>query len=183
VLYLLFQRGLRHSSGPDLARTDLSGEAIRCPGRAGGLPTTRGDRPPRLMLLTTPPARPHRPRRRPDPLAEQDRSRWDRALIAEGVALITAALRHVGWGSIRSRRHRRRPRPGAGARRHNWSEIVALYGRLEQMTGNPMVTLNRAVAVAMADGRPPACAARGARGPIGDHHRLHASAPPAGALR
>ena len=95
VLYLLFNEGYATSSGPDLARTDLSGEAIRlaraCTPALPDDPEVTGLLA--LMLLTD--AR--RPARTgPDgelvPLAEQDRAGWDRALIAEGVALITEAL-------------------------------------------------------------------------------------------
>ena len=95
VLYLLFNEGYATSSGPDLARTDLSSEAIRL---TRGLATDLPENPEvsgllALMVLTD--AR--RPARtRPDgelvPLAEQDRTLWDRGLIAEGVALITEAL-------------------------------------------------------------------------------------------
>jgi len=179
VLYLLFNEGYATSSGPDLARTDLSGEAIRL---ARGVQAALPDDPEvtgllALMLLTD--AR--RPARTgPDgeliPLAEQNRSRWDRALIAEGVALITGALRQGRLGEYQIQ--------AAVAAVHdqavshaatNWSEIVALYGRLERMTANPMVTLNRAVAVAMADG--PAAGLTlldGLEARLGDHHRLHA---------
>ncbi len=109
------------------------------------------------------------------PLAEQDRSRWDRGLIAEGVALITEALQRGQVGEYQAQ--------AAIAAVHdqaaryddtNWSEIVALYGLLERMTGNPMVTLNRAVATAMADGPSAGLALLdGLDEQLGDHHRLH----------
>ncbi|HEV7865461.1 MAG TPA: DUF6596 domain-containing protein [Acidimicrobiia bacterium] len=178
VLYLLFNEGYATSSGPDLARTDLSGEAIRL---TRGLRAALPDDPEvtgllALMLLTD--AR--RPARTgPDgslvPLAEQNRSRWDRGLIAEGVALITEALRTGPMGEYQAQ--------AAIAAVHdqslshtdtNWSEILALYGRLERMTGNPMVTLNRAVALAMADGPAAGLAVLdGLEDRLGDHHRLH----------
>ncbi|HEV7685909.1 MAG TPA: DUF6596 domain-containing protein, partial [Acidimicrobiia bacterium] len=156
VLYLLFNEGYATSGGPDLARTDLSGEAIRL---ARGVRAALPDDPEvtgllALMLLTD--AR--RPARTgPDgeliPLAEQDRSRWDRPLLTEGVALITTALRQGSLGEYQIQAAIAAVHDQAGSHAAtNWSEIVALYGRLEQMTGNPMVTLNRAVAVAMADG-------------------------------
>jgi predicted RNA polymerase sigma factor len=87
------------------------------------------------------------------PLAEQDRTRWDRALIAEGVALVSDALARGGPGPYRLQAaiaavHDEAERPEDT----DWPQIVALYTLLERMTGNPVVTLNRAVAVAMTDG-------------------------------
>jgi RNA polymerase sigma factor (sigma-70 family) len=179
VLYLLFNEGYASSSGPDLARTDLSGEAIRL---ARGVRAALPDDPEvagllALMLLTD--AR--RPARtRPDgelvPLADQDRTLWDRDLVAEGVALITGALRRGQVGEYQVQ--------AAIAAVHDqaarysdtdWPEIVSLYGLLERMTANPMVTLNRAVAVAMADGPAAGLALLdGLDERLGDHHRLHA---------
>jgi RNA polymerase sigma factor (sigma-70 family) len=184
VLYLLFNEGYASSSGPDLARSDLSGEAIRLArvlhaslpgdGEVTGLLA--------LMLLTD--AR--RPARTgPDgeliPLAAQQRGRWDRALITEGTSLVTGVLRQG---------QRDPAEPGeyllqaAIAAVHDqapshaetgWPQILSLYGRLERMTGNPMVTLNRAVAAAMVEG--PAAGLGlldGARDRLGRHHRFHA---------
>jgi predicted RNA polymerase sigma factor len=87
------------------------------------------------------------------PLADQDRTLWDRRLVAEGLALVNDA---VGKGAVGEYQlqaaiaavHDRAPR----AADTDWPQILALYGLLEQMTGNPVVTLNRAVAAAMADG-------------------------------
>jgi RNA polymerase sigma factor (sigma-70 family) len=150
VLYLLFNEGYASSSGPDLTRTDLSGEAIRL-GR--GVHADLPEDPEvtgllALMLLTD--AR-RAARTRADgelvPLAEQDRTMWDRDLIAEGVALITEARQRGQVGE---------------------------YRLLDRMTGNPMVTLNRAVAAAMAHGPAAGLALLdGLREPLGDHHRLH----------
>jgi RNA polymerase sigma factor (sigma-70 family) len=96
VLYLLFNEGYATSSGPDLARTDLSGEAIRL---VRGLRRALPEDPEvvgllALMLLTDA-RRPARTGADGElvPLAEQDRTRWDRRLVSEGVALITEALR------------------------------------------------------------------------------------------
>jgi predicted RNA polymerase sigma factor len=178
VLYLLFNEGYASSSGPDLARTDLSAEAIRLT-RAlhGAAPEDREvDGLLALMLLTD--AR--RPARTMAdgalvPLAEQDRGRWDRSLIAEGVALITAALRQGQIGEYQAQAaiaavHDQAPRYADT----NWSEILGLYGLLQRMTDNPMVTLNRAVAVAMVHGpRAGLAVLEGLEGRIGDHHRLH----------
>jgi predicted RNA polymerase sigma factor len=129
-----------------------------------------------LMLLTD--AR--RPARtRPDgelvPLAEQDRQLWDRALIAEGVALITDALRRGQVGEYQAQAaiaavHDQAARPEDT----DWFEILSLYGLLERMTGNPMVTLNRAVAAAMAYGpRNGLDLLDSLADRLGDHHRLH----------
>jgi predicted RNA polymerase sigma factor len=120
------------------------------------------------------------------PLAEQQRTRWDRALITEGTTLITAALRQ------------RQPREGqpregqlgeyqlqaAIAAVHDqapshagtdWPQILSLYGLLERQTGNPMVTLNRAVAAAMVEGPAAGLALLDrVRGRLGGHHRFHA---------
>jgi predicted RNA polymerase sigma factor len=178
VLYLLFNEGYASSSGPDLARSDLSGEAIRL---ARIVHTDLADDPEvagllALMLLTDA-RRPARTRADGElvPLAEQDRSLWDRTLISEGVALITAALRHGQMGEYQAQAaiaavHDQSPRHSDT----NWFEIVSLYGLLERMTGNPMVTLNRAVAVAMAQGPQAGLALLdGLDAPLGDHHRLH----------
>lgn len=179
VLYLLFNEGYATSGGPDLARTDLSSEAIRL---CRIVHVARSDDPEvaglfALMLLTD--AR--RPARtRPDgelvPLAEQDRSRWDRSLIAEGLTLVTGAFQMAKVGEYQLQ--------AAIAAVHDqaaqyadtdWLEILSLYGRLERMTANPMVTLNRAVAAAMADGPDAGLALLdGLDTRLGNHHRLHA---------
>ena len=179
VLYLLFNEGYTTSSGSELSRTDLSGEAIRLARSVHGLlpgePEVTGLLA--MMLLTD--AR--RPSRTDDdgalvPLSQQDRSRWNRDLIAEGLALVTGAIRegHLGEYQLQA----------AVAAVHDlalrhedtdWSKIESLYGRLESMTGNPMVRLNRAVAVAMLDGpRAGLALLDGVGEQLGDHHRLHA---------
>jgi len=179
VLYLLFNEGYTTSGGPDLIRTDLSGEAIRL---ARGLHATLPGEPEvtgllALMLLTD-----ARRSGRTDadgtliPLDRQDRTRWDRDLIAEGIALITRALeeRHSGEYQLQAAIAALHDQ----ALRHedtDWSEIQSLYARLETMTGNPMVRLNRAVAVAMLDGPRAGLALLDGLGEqLGDHHRLHA---------
>jgi RNA polymerase sigma factor (sigma-70 family) len=179
VLYLLFNEGYATSGGPELARTDLSREAIRLarmvraavpddPEVAGLLA---------LMLLTD--AR--RPARTDAggelvPLAEQDRSLWDSALISEGVAVVTGALRAGRLGEYQLQAaiaavHDQSPSHAAT----DWSQIAALYDRLERLTANPMVTLNRAVAVSMVEGPAAGLALLGGLDErLGDHHRLHA---------
>ena len=88
------------------------------------------------------------------PLAEQDRTRWDRALIAEGTALLDARDRPAArsgeyqlQAAIAAVHDR-----AARAEDTDWPQILALYELLERMTGNPVVTLNRAVAAAMVHG-------------------------------
>ncbi len=178
VLYLLFNEGYTTSSGPDLARTDLSGEAIRL---ARMLHASLPDDPEvagllALMLLTE--------ARRPActgpggeliPLAEQQRGSWDRALIIEGLALVTDALRRgpgpAGEYQLQAAIaavHDQAARPEDT----DWAKILALYRVLERMTGNPMVTLNRAAAAAMADGPAAGLAILDTvAAQLGDHHR------------
>jgi RNA polymerase sigma factor (sigma-70 family) len=156
VLYLVFNEGYSASSGDDLTRVDLTAEAIRLTRQALRLlpedPEVAGLLA--LMLLTE--AR--RPARtRPDgalvPLDEQDRSAWDADLIAEGVALVTAALPVGPVGPYQVQAaiaavHDEAPR----AEDTDWVQVLALYGVLERIAPNPMVTLNRAVALAEVQG-------------------------------
>jgi RNA polymerase sigma factor (sigma-70 family) len=156
VVYLVFNEGYASSGGPDLDRTDLASEAIRL-GRL--LHELLPDDPEptallALMLLTE--AR--RPARLAAdgalvPLADQDRTRWDRHLIAEGTTLATAALRKAPMGEYAVQAavavlHDSAARYGDT----DWTRIVALYSLLERMTDSPVVRLNRAVAVAMVEG-------------------------------
>ncbi|MGO9219580.1 MAG: RNA polymerase sigma factor [Streptosporangiaceae bacterium] len=184
VLYLLFNEGYASSSGPDLARSDLSGEAIRL---ARGLHSSLPGDPEvtgllALMLLTDA-RRPARtgPGGELIPLAEQQRIRWDRALITEGTTLITGALRQ---GQPREGQLGEYQLQAAIAAVHDqapshagtdWPQILSLYGLLERQTGNPMVTLNRAVAAAMVEGPAAGLALLDrVRGRLGGHHRFHA---------
>jgi len=179
ILYLLFSEGYTTSGGYELTRSDLSSEAIRL---ARAIHLSLPEEPEvtgllALMLLTD--AR--RPGRTDDdgslvPLLLQDRNRWDRALIGEGVALITKALElhRVGEYQLQAAIaviHDQALHPADT----DWSAIESLYARLEHMTGNPMVTLNRSVAVSMVDG--PEAGLRmldGVADRLGDHHRYHA---------
>ncbi|MEU8607513.1 sigma-70 family RNA polymerase sigma factor [Actinoplanes sp. NPDC048791] len=156
VLYLIFNEGYTASSGARLHRTELSAEAIRLTrllraqlpddGEVAGLLA--------LMLLTD--AR--RPARTlPDgslvPLAEQDRSRWDAAAIAEGVALITATLASAPIGPYQLQAaiaavHDEAARPEDT----DWPQILELYGMLHALAPGPMVQLNRIVALAEVHG-------------------------------
>lgn len=179
VLYLLFNEGYASSSGPDLARTDLSGEAIRLArGVRGALPDDAEVAGLLALMLLTDARRSARTGSNGElvPLAEQDRTLWDRALIDEGVALITRALRmgQIGEYQIQAAIAAVHDQSASHAAT-NWSEILTLYGLLEQMTGNPMVTLNRAVAAAMAHGPEAGLVlVEGLDERLGDHHRLHA---------
>jgi RNA polymerase sigma factor (sigma-70 family) len=178
VLYLIFNEGYAASDGPDLARTDLSGEAVRL---ARGVHTALPDDAEvagllALMLLTDA-RRPARtgPGGELVPLEAQDRARWDRKLITEGLTLLTAALRRGEPGEYQllaaiAALHDQ----AASYAGTDWPRILALYNRLDALTGNPMVALNRAVAMAMAQGPGAGLALLdGLAGQLGDHHRLH----------
>jgi RNA polymerase sigma factor (sigma-70 family) len=179
VLYLIFNEGYLTSGGPALARSELSGEAIRLarivrralpddPEVAGLLA---------LMLLTE-----ARRSARTDangelvPLHEQDRSLWDRDLIAEGVGLLaTAWSKRLAGEYLVQAQIAALHDQAARYQDTDWREIAALYGLLERITGNPMVSLNRAIAVAMVDGPPAGLALlEPLEQPLAGHHRLHA---------
>ena len=177
VLYLLFNEGYTSSSGPDLLRVDLSGEASRL---ARMLHRQAPDEPEvsgllALMLLTE--------ARRPSrtsadgalvPLAQQDRSQWDRALISEGIQLLNATLAAGRIGEYQLLASIAALHDEAESHASTrWAEIAKTYARLEALTGNPMVRLNRAVAVAMVEG--PAAGLALLEGlQLHDSHRLHA---------
>ena len=154
VIYLVFSEGYFASSGTSAIRADLTGEAIRLARLLRQLlPEPEVSGLLALMLL-------HESRRdaRTDVdgnlvlLDHQDRSRWNRPLIAEGHALVEEALRSRRFGpySIQaaiSAVHATSP----SADQTDWTEIVALYDVLNALTPSPIVELNRAVAVAMRD--------------------------------
>jgi RNA polymerase sigma factor (sigma-70 family) len=156
VLYLIFNEGYTSSTGSELQRTELSEEAIRLTRIVQRMLPDDGEVTGLLALMLLIDAR--RPARTNAageliPLAEQDRALWHQGSIAEGLALVDSA---VGKGAVGEYQlqaaiaalHDRAPR----ADDTDWTQILALYGLLEQMTGNPIVTLNRAVAAAMAHG-------------------------------
>jgi RNA polymerase sigma-70 factor, ECF subfamily len=181
VIYLVFNEGYSASSGATVTRADLSGEAIRLA---------------RLLLELLPDAEvigllalmllheSRRPARTSDngdliPLDEQDRTLWDRELIAEGSALVERALssRRIGsyglQGAIAAL-HANAPAADAT----DWVEIVGLYDVLLRIHPGPVVELNRAAAIAMRDG--PAAGLRLidailARGELNDYHLAHAA--------
>jgi RNA polymerase sigma factor (sigma-70 family) len=156
VLYLIFNEGYASSGGSELARVELSNEAIRLARAVHELiphdPEVTGLLA--LMLLTD--AR--RAARTGEhgeliPLDEQDRARWDRALIAEGVALVEDALprRAVGPYQLQAAVAALHDE-AARAEDTDWAQILALYEVLRRMSDNPMVSLNHAIAVAMVRG-------------------------------
>ncbi|GIJ45520.1 RNA polymerase sigma24 factor [Virgisporangium aliadipatigenens] len=181
TLYLIFNEGYASTGGPSVHRADLAAEAIRLarlvhrllPGdsEVAGLLA--------LMLLTD--AR--RPARTaadgaPVPMAEQDRSLWNAAQIAEGVALVEAALPRGPTGPYQLQAaiaalHDEAP----DADSTDWPQIEALYGlllRLPAMSANPVVALNHAVAVAMARGPLHGLALlEGLSDRLDDDHRYH----------
>jgi predicted RNA polymerase sigma factor len=156
VVYLIFNEGYAASAGRDLQRADLADEAIRL-GRIlhRSLPEEAEVDGLLALLLLVDARRPARTSSagEPVPLAEQDRAQWDRARIAEGLELLDGSIGKGAVGEYQIQAaiaavHDRAQR----AEETDWRQILALYGLLEQLTGNPIVTLNRAVATAMAHG-------------------------------
>ena len=156
VLYLIFNEGYASSIGADLHRTELSGEAIRLARMMHATLPADGEVTGLLALMLLTDAR--RPARTGAggeliPLAEQDRARWDRELIAEGTALITGALAQRVAGEYQVQAMIAAVHDeAASVEDTDWPQILTLYGLLERMTGNPMVALNRAIAAAMVHG-------------------------------
>jgi RNA polymerase sigma factor (sigma-70 family) len=156
VLYLIFNEGYASSIGHELQRTELSEEAIRLTRMVRRMLPDDSEATGLLALMLLLDAR--RPARSSAagelvPLPHQDRALWDQALIAEGIALVNRA---VGKGAVGEYQLQAAIAAVHDQARHaedtDWPQILALYGLLEQMTGNPVVTLNRAVAAAMAHG-------------------------------
>ena len=156
VLYLIFNEGYASSSGPTLQRTDLSNEAIRLTRAVHNLLPQDGETAGLLALMLLTDAR-RRARTDADgelvPLAEQDRTLWDRRAIEEGTALITRTLSKGSVGAYQLQAaiaavHDEAARAGDT----DWPQILALYGLLKRMSDNPMVTLNHAIAAAMVHG-------------------------------
>jgi RNA polymerase sigma-70 factor (ECF subfamily) len=181
VVYLVFNEGYSASAGASLTRADLSAEAIRL-GRllVDLLPEPEAVGLLALMLM-------HEARRaaRTSPsgdlvlLEDQDRARWDRALIAEGTALVERALTSRRFGPYALQAAIAAVHVEASsAPATDWQQIVALYDLLVRADPSPVIELNRAVAVAMRDGP-----ARGlslidailARGDLADYQPAHAA--------
>jgi RNA polymerase sigma-70 factor (ECF subfamily) len=181
VIYLVFNEGYAASSGESLTRPDLSGEAIRL-GRllVELLPEPEAMGLLALMLL-------HESRRasRTSPSGElvlmedQDRSLWNRGLIAEGTALVERALSSGRFGMYSLQAavaavHAVAPNFAAT----DWAQIVGLYDMLVLVAPSPVIELNRAVAVAMRDGPLAGLALIDAiltRGDLADYHLAHAA--------
>jgi RNA polymerase sigma-70 factor (ECF subfamily) len=155
VIYLVFNEGYSASSGGSLTRADLSGEAIRL----GRLLVELLPEPEALGLLALMLLHESRRVARTSSsgelilLADQDRSLWDRAHIAEGNALVQRALasRRIGPYTLQAAIasvHAEAPAAAAT----DWTQIVGLYDVLMRASPSPVVELNRAVAVAMRDG-------------------------------
>lgn len=156
VLYLIFNEGYAATSGLTLQRGALAREAIRLTRAVHRLLPDDGEVAGLLALMLLTDAR--RDARageagEPVPMADQDRSLWDRAQIAEGVELVDRALGRgaagpYGLQAAIAAVHDRAP----SAELTDWPRIVRLYELLMQISGNPVVRLNHAVAVAMASG-------------------------------
>jgi RNA polymerase sigma factor (sigma-70 family) len=179
VLYLIFTEGYAATTGARVARTELSAEAIRLTRMVhASLPDDPEVAGLLALMLLNEARRPARtgPGGELVPLAEQDRTRWDRALIAEGVALVSAALPKGAVGEYQLQAAIAAVHDEAAAAEDtDWPQILALYGLLERMTANPMVTLNRAVAAAMVDGPATGLALlEGIDERLAGHHRLDA---------
>ncbi|MEX0585413.1 MAG: RNA polymerase sigma factor, partial [Pirellulales bacterium] len=155
VVYLVFNEGYSASSGESLTRGDLSQEAIRL----GRLLATLLPEPEATGLLALMLLQESRRAARSTPdgdlilLEQQDRSRWDRGQIAEGLALVEAALAggRIGAYGIQAALAAVHAR-SATAAETDWGQIAALYDALLAVNPSPVVELNRAVAVAMRDG-------------------------------
>jgi RNA polymerase sigma factor (sigma-70 family) len=156
VLYLIFNEGYTATSGTNLARDELSAEAIRLTRIVLRLVPDDGEVAGLLALMLLTEAR--RPARTaPDgalvPLDEQDRTRWDARAIAEGVALVSGALASKPLGPYQVQAAIAAVHDEAArAEDTDWPQILALYVVLERLAPNPVVTLNRAVALAMVHG-------------------------------
>jgi RNA polymerase sigma-70 factor (ECF subfamily) len=179
VIYLVFNEGYAASSGESLTRPDLSSEAIRL----GRLMVELLPEPEAMGLLALMLLHESRRAARTSPdgdlilLEDQDRSRWNRDLIVEGLALVERATssRQFGLYTLQAAIaaiHAAAPTVAAT----DWAQIVGLYDLLLQVAPSPVVEVNRAVAVAMRDG-PAAGLAQidviMARGDLAGYHQAH----------
>ena len=156
VLYLVFNEGYTASGGDELTAPELSTEAIRLARLLHRLVPEDAETAGLLALtLLTDARRPARtgPHGELVPLAEQDRGRWDARLVEEGVELISRTLPRGQVGPYQLQAAIAAVHDEAeSAEATDWPQILALYELLERAGPNPMVTLNRAVAVAMVHG-------------------------------
>ena len=181
VIYLVFNEGYSPSAGASVTRADLSGEAIRL----ARLLVDLLPEPEVIGVLALMLIQESRRAARSSPngdlvtLEEQDRSRWNRELIAEGVALVERALasRRFGPYSVQAAIAAVHAE-AADASSTDWAQIVALYDVLLGLDASPVIALNRAVAVAMRDGPAAGLALLDtilARGELADYHLAHAA--------
>lgn len=156
VLYLIFSEGYTSSIGVDLQRTDLAREAIRLTRAVHALLPKDGEVTGLLaLMLLTDARRTARTGTNGEliPLDEQDRTLWDQALIAEGVALVSAALSNGSVGAYQLQAAIAAVHDEAArVEDTDWPQIYALYDLLLRMSDNPMVALNHAIAAAMVQG-------------------------------
>jgi RNA polymerase sigma factor (sigma-70 family) len=189
VLYLIFTEGHTASSGDELARVDLSAEAIRLTRQLhSAAPDTSGETTGLLALMLLTDAR---RAARSDaagalvPLDEQDRSRWNRAMIDEGVALVTEVLDRAPIGPYQLQAAIAAVHDeAASTEATDWIEILGLYDLLARLAPGPMVTLGRIVALAMVEGPTAGLVALdraearddadAAAAPLTEHHRTWA---------
>jgi RNA polymerase sigma factor (sigma-70 family) len=180
VLYLIFNEGYVASAGEALQRTDLSAEGIRLARLLRRLLPDDAETAGLLALMLLTDAR-RAARVTPDgalvPLLEQDRARWDQSLIAEGAALIARTLAtasalgpyqlQAAIAAVHSE--------AASVADTDWAEILALYELLARVSPGPLVSLGKAVAIAMVRGPAAGLAAAGElAGVLARHHRFHA---------
>ncbi|MEV7806205.1 DUF6596 domain-containing protein [Microbispora sp. NPDC088329] len=156
VLYLIFNEGYTASSGSELHRADLAYEAIRLTRMVHAQLPEDGEVTGLLArMLLTHARRDARTTPAGDlvPLDEQDRTKWDRGLIDEGVELVKASLAGPALGPYQLQAAIAATHGGAAAAGEtDWSQVHALYLILERIAPNPMVTLNRAIALAEVEG-------------------------------
>ncbi len=181
VLYLMFNEGYTSSVGPELQRRDLANEAIRLTRVVHRLLPEDAEVMGLLaLMLLTDARRLARSDGAGDliPLAEQDRALWDRDAIAEGIALVSAALPRGAVGPYQLQAAIAAIHDEAArAEDTDWPQILAFYRVLERISDNPMVMLNGAIALAMVEG--PAAGLRrlgelDVDGRLRGHHRLDA---------
>ncbi|MFI7039024.1 RNA polymerase sigma factor [Microbispora rosea] len=156
VLYLIFNEGYTASSGSELHRADLAKEAIRLTRMVHAQLPGDGEVTGLLALMLLTHAR-REARTTPAgdlvPLDEQDRTKWDRGLVDEGVELIKAALAGPALGPYQLQAAIAATHADAAtAEETDWPQVHALYLILERIAPNPMVTLNRAIALAEIEG-------------------------------
>jgi RNA polymerase sigma-70 factor, ECF subfamily len=177
VVYLIFNEGYTASSGDRLVRDDLCSEAIRLGRLLAELMPDEGEVTGLLALMLLIESR-RATRTTPSGglvlLAEQDRSRWDHGLIAEGQALVRRCLRlgHPGPYQIQAAINAvHSDAPMAAAT--DWRQILQLYDQLASLAPSPVVALNRAVAVAEVEGPEAALALVDGLG-LSDYYLFHA---------